>query len=155
IQILETYLMYIPGAEILIFKAFARLRGFELIKKGAKWLLKNGEGVEVEAKVLYAEFKASRVPLKALGSLDLKTPHVALEMSGGRGAWKGAGRGAGLQWRDSLIYVVKDKKTGELLKVGETGSWESRFGEYLTRAKNEGREIVIDIWKIEDSDKLV
>jgi hypothetical protein len=93
--------------------------------------------------------------LKALRSLKISKPQVALEMVEGRGAWKLAGRKAGLQWRDSLVYIVKDKSTGELLKVGETGKWESRFGEYLTRAKNEGREIVIDVWKIQDSSRRV
>ncbi len=76
-------------------------------------------------------------------------------MVNGRGAWKAAGRSLGLRYNDSLIYIVKDKRTCVLLKVGETGNWEGRFGEYLNRANEEGKKIIIDIWKLDSFYKHV
>jgi len=67
---------------------------------------------------------------------DLTQPKgemLTLEMMEGRGAWKRAGRSLGLQPLDSIVYIVRDKNTGEYLKVGETRSWETRYGEYLKR----------------------
>jgi hypothetical protein len=72
---------------------------------------------------------------------------LSLEMVEGRGAWKRLGRGLGLKIYDSIVYVVRDM-AGEYLKVGETGKWETRFGVYLQRAIAEGREIVIDIFRL-------
>ena len=54
--------------------------------------------------------------------------------------WLDAGRLAGVGKFDSLVYIIRDAKTGEILKIGETGTWETRFGEYVRRAAKEGRE---------------
>ena len=39
------------------------------------------------------------------------------------------------------------------MKVGETGHWESRFGEYVRRAKTEGREVEVSVFKVDAKKK--
>ncbi len=70
------------------------------------------------------------------------------------GAWRQAGRRAGLRRSDSTVYIVRDTGSGELLKVGETGSWESRFSEYVRRARSEGRTLDVSVFRIETNVKL-
>lgn len=69
-------------------------------------------------------------------------------MSWGRGAWKKNLRKLGIREGDSLVYIVRDRRSGELLKVGETRNGFSRFESYFTRANDEFREIDIDIFHL-------
>lgn len=50
-----------------------------------------------------------------------------------------------------LVYVIRDTKTGEFLKVGQTGNYRTRFGSYRTRALKEGRRIEIDVFEVDKS----
>lgn len=92
--------------------------------------------------------------LSSYAELRFDQPHARLALVEGRGAWKRSGRLLGLERNDSLVYVVRSSD-GEFLKVGETGSWESRFGEYLRRARAENKEVEVLIWKIRDHRKHV
>ncbi len=144
--------MVIPGPED-IFLAWAAKQGIAVVRSGGKAVLsKSGRQLtEAQARAVVTTYKRSQLasPLKRLEELSLSKPHVSFEMVEGRGAWKALGRDSGLHYNDSLIYIVRDKKTKELLKVGETERWETRFGEYLTRAKNEGKVVEIEMWRVD------
>jgi hypothetical protein len=46
---------------------------------------------------------------------------------------------------NALVYIVRDRRTGELLKVGETSDPFRRFADYIGLAREDGRSIAIDI----------
>src|SRR5262249_11772021 len=50
---------------------------------------------------------------------------------------------------NSLVYIVRDNRTGQVLKVGETSDPFGRFPEYLKQANTEGPSVSIDIFPME------
>jgi len=67
--------LVIPGPEVVLFKAFAKVKGFKFIKGAGRWVMQKvvrrggAEAVEAvaesEAKALYQEFKAARANASA------------------------------------------------------------------------------------------
>ena len=51
--------------------------------------------------------------------------------------------------RGYIVYVVRDMDSGEFLKVGQTDTFRTRFGEYATTARKEGRRIAIDMFEVD------
>jgi hypothetical protein len=72
--------------------------------------------------------------------------------------WRGAFDAVVPYWTP-VVYLVRDKKTGEFLKVGETRAWHGRFPTYKTRGRAESREIEVEVFpfsfRFEDSGSLV
>lgn len=63
------------------------------------------------------------------------------------GAWKQA------SWpgeQEGLVYVLRDARSGELLKVGksETSKFNGRFEPYARAGVRTGRELELDVWSI-------
>jgi hypothetical protein len=62
----------------------------------------------------------------------------------------------GGKWRkavfsqEGLVYVVRDKLTGELLKVGQTtaNKFIGRFEKYVTAGKRNFKELVVDVFEV-------
>jgi hypothetical protein len=60
------------------------------------------------------------------------------------------------QWRKAkftqqgIVYVLRDKRTGELLKVGQTTSKKfiGRFEKYVTAGKRNGRDLALDVFEV-------
>jgi hypothetical protein len=69
---------------------------------------------------------------------------VTIDLSG---SWRSTTFETGQPW---IIYVLKDKKTGEMLKVGKTeiGTWVGRFEKYATAGRRLGRELVLDAFTL-------
>jgi RHS repeat-associated protein len=76
-----------------------------------------------------------------------------VQMPQGRGAWQRALEALGFRQgrAGSVVYIVRDRRTGEILKVVETGDVFSRFGPYMTKANRELRQIDIDIIRVLNS----
>ncbi len=64
----------------------------------------------------------------------------------GRGELKAELLRLGFEPGDGGVYIVRDSRTGQILKVGETRDVFGRFGEYQRRAQVEGRQIEIDVF---------
>ncbi len=52
--------------------------------------------------------------------------------------------------QSGIVYVLRDKATGQVLKVGKTevGTFRGRFEKYALAAKQNGRELVVDVFTV-------
>jgi hypothetical protein len=83
--------------------------------------------------------------LPGLGSTPAAVIDMGVNMR--RGTWREQARKQGITVTDSIVYVIQDVGSGEMLKVGESGRGCDRFEPYLTQARSENRNIRIFIWK--------
>jgi hypothetical protein len=105
-----------------------RMSVLEPLAKGDKWAIRgvvNPEAVKPTDIVISSEMK----------TLDLS------------GDWRTTKFTSG---QTGIVYVLKDRTTGQILKVGktETGKFVGRFEKYATAGRQQGRDLALDVFTL-------
>ncbi|RKH44583.1 hypothetical protein D7X12_10075 [Corallococcus sicarius] len=93
--------------------------------------------------------------------VNLRTPPSVILPSQTQQTLPHTGDWRSTQWQEGqegVLYVLRDKKSGELLKVGKTeiATWEGRFEPYARAARRTGRELELDTWTVpKDSSRSI
>jgi len=154
---------YIPGPEVVLFKLFLNSKyaskGFQLLKRGGKWVLGRvtGKGAakvvetvdEAVLKSLYVQFKKETPSLSFWKSYISKVKGVGrFELTPGYSTRRIAG-----EYNDVVVYWVINKGNRQILKVGETkaGLAASRWGQYKKLADVKKLEVEIEYIRFDSS----
>ena len=129
---IRVYVWKVPGAST----SSQRRRLYE--KPAKQFLREQGERLnwEGDSKVFKLKLNMNLPPDLTLSLADQ-----------GIGGWATLGRQS-LTAHEPLVYVVRNAQTQDVLRVGETSSWQSRFGKYVTEANTAGIQVEVLIWRL-------
>jgi YD repeat-containing protein len=64
-------------------------------------------------------------------------------------SWKAVARGS-LNLKANVIYLLRDTSTGQILKVGQTASWSTRFSEYVAAGNRLQMPLQLEVFELPD-----